>query len=489
MPDDVAQDGREPSADDFGAAEGVLSRLMPSLGRDTPEYRDKRQALARFRAAVGKDRFGLLYGLRPPRSAVERAELDFFQERITQEQLREVLKADAERPIDAAMLDAFCDAYAERLLAYSRMLQAVIAIATDQREPDAWHRREAEVDRHVEAMKVNLPLWKEQVATVLAFLAELQAERKGEPVRCGDHSAESAHLLANMVMGHAAEGWRNCKEIAARSQTDPSYLYAASASHLFHTSHLPGLPKPQDLQAMMVLEHARARKALQDQARQAKANPLAPANVSIQAGAVNVTAPTVNLAGAKAEGKGKPARLSRLKRSAAEPLILEHLRRRPHDTAEEVATAVGCSVGLVAESAAWKGNRQRLRVAAKEGRDPKAVRLDPRIVNAAGGSVRTQYHASEEDEETIDKEVDRRQQVLAQRIGEYMKQHPEATPQKVAQALGCTAGEVERRQTVLDRLIADQVESAEQDEGGKYAPGKPKRRPGDLPPRQVPRRV
>jgi hypothetical protein len=178
-----------------------------------------------------------------------------------------------------------------------------------------------------------------------------------------------------------------------------------------------------------------------------------------------------------------------LKRSAAEPLILEHLRRRPHDTAEEVATAVGCSVGLVAESAAWKANRQRLRVAAKEGRDPKAVRLDPRIVTAAGGSVRTQYHAAEEDEEAIDKEVDRRQQALAERIGEYLKEHPEATPQEVAQALGCTAGEVERRQTVLNRLIADQVESAEQDEGGKYAPGKPKRRPGDLPPRQVPRRV
>ena len=481
MLDDAAQHGREPSADDFGVAEGVLSWLMPSLGRDTAEYRDKRQALARFRAEVGKDRFDLRYGLRPPRDAVERAEIDFFQGRITQDQFREALKADAERLIDAAMVDAFCDAYAERLLTYSRMLQEIIAIATDQREPDAWRRREAEVDRHVEVMKAKLPLWKEQVATVFTFLAELQAERKGEPVRCGDHSAESAHMLAELVMDQAAEGWRSCNEIAGRSRTDPSYLYAASASYLFHKAHLPGLPKPQDLQALMVLEHTRARRALGEQARQAKADPPAPANVNIQAGAVNVTTLSVNLAGAKAEGEGKPVRRPRLKRAAAEPLILQHLRRRPHDTTGEVATAVGCSVGLVAESAAWKANHQRLRVAAKEGRDPKAVRLDPRIVNEAGGSARTQYHASEEDEGAIDEEVDRREQVLAQRIGEYLKQHPEATPQEVAQALGCTAGEVERRQAVLNRLIADQTESTDEDGGGKYIEKKEGRPQDDKP--------
>lgn len=489
MPDDAAQHGREPDADDFGVAEEMLSRLMPSLGRDTPECRDKRQALARFRAEVGKDRFDLQYGLRPPRDAVERAETDFFQRRLTQDQFREFLKADAERPIDAAMLDAFCSAYEDRLLAYSRMLQTVIAIVTDQREPDAWRRREAEVVRHVEAMKAVLPLWKEQVATVFTFLAELQAERKGEAVHCGDHSAESAHMLAALVMDYAAEAWRSSKAIAERSRTDPAYLYATSASHLFHKSHLAGLPKPQDLQALMVLEHTRAQKALREQARQTRADPTVPANVNIQAGAVNVTTPNVHLAGAKADGKGRPVRMPRLKLAAAEPLILQHLRRRPHDTVAEVARAVGCSVGLVAGSAAWKANRQRLHVAAREGRDPKAIRLDTRIVNEAGGSTRAQYHASEGDEETIDEEVDRQEQVLTQRIGEYLKQHPKATPQEIAQTVGCTAGEVERRQTVFNRLVAEQIESAEEDDGGRYAARKSKRRPGDLPPRQVPRRV
>jgi len=203
-------------------------------------------------------------------------------------------------------------------------------------------------------------------------------------------------------------------------------------------------------------------------APESKADPPAPANVSIQAGAVNVTTPSVNLAGAKAEGEGKPARRSRLKRAAVEPLILQHLRRRPYDTAKEVSTAVGCSVGVVGESPPWKANRLRLRIAAQEGRDPKAIRSNTEFVNKAGGSARAQSHDSAEDKEAIDEEVDRREQVLAQRIGEYLKQHPDATPREVARALSCTAGEVERRQAALEQLSAGQDESAKEDGGGRY---------------------
>ncbi len=264
---------REPSDEDFRAAEAVLARQMPSLERSVPEYAEERRKFAELHAEMDKDRFELRYGLRPPRSAIEQAEVDCNQGRITEDRFREMLKADAERPIDVAMLDAFRAAYEERLMAYSRMLQAVIAIATDQRDHDAWRRREVEVDGYVEAMEAKLPLRKEQVATVFTFLAELQADRKGEPVRCEDRSAESAHMLASRVMDHAAAAWSSCKEIAQRSRTDPSYLYPTSASHLFHSSHLPGLPRPQELQSLMVLEHVRARKALQERAQAAKINP------------------------------------------------------------------------------------------------------------------------------------------------------------------------------------------------------------------------
>jgi len=272
---------REPSADDFGAAEKVLARLMPSLERGAPKYEEQRQALATHRAEVGKNTFDLRYGLRSPDNPAEQAEADFLQGRVNAEQLREVLKADAERPLDIEMLDAFHEAFEKRLMAYSRMLQAVIAIVTDQREPDAWRRREAEVDSHVEEMQKKLPLWKEQVGTIFAFMAELQAERKGEPVRCLDRLAESAHMLASRIMDHAIEAWRASKEIAHRSRTDPSYLYATSASNLFYESHLPGLPRAQDLQALMVLEYARARKALQEQGQSTKSAPPPPEALAV----------------------------------------------------------------------------------------------------------------------------------------------------------------------------------------------------------------
>jgi len=489
MPHDGAEHGREPSGEDFRAAEEVLALLMPALVRSTPEYEEKRRALAEFRAEVGKDRFDLRYSLRPPRSAVEQAELDFMQGRITEDQFRKMLKADAERPIDVEMLDAFRDAYEERLAAYSRMLQAVIAIATDQRDPDAWRRREAEVDEHVAAMEAKLPLWKEQLATVFSFLAELQAERKGEPVRCGDRSAESAYMLAKLVMDQAAAGWRSSKEIAQRSRTDPCSLYATSASHLFYSSHLPGLPRPQELQALMVLEHARARKALQEEARAAKADTSAPANVSIQAEAVKVTTPSVQVVAETATGVGKSKSKGRVKRDVAEGLILQHLVRRPHDTAEEVAAAVGCSVGLVAESPAWRANRRRLEIAEKEGRDPKAVKLDVRAVTEVGGSKRGQMHASREAQEAQDAEIDAREKELFRRIGEYQAKHPDAAPQEVARALGCTAGDVERRQAMLERLLADQAESAEEEDGAEKF-GKRKGRPdGENRQRWIRRRV
>lgn len=472
MPHDGAEHGRKPSSEDFRAAEEVLARLMPSLEHGVPEYEQKRQALAAYRAEFGKDRFDLRYGLRPPGSAVEQAELDFMQGRITEDQFREMLKADAERPIDMVMLDAFCGAYEERLLAYSRMLGAVIAVATDRSRPDAWRRGEADVDEHVEAMEAKLSLWKEQLVTVFGFLAELQAERKGEPVRCGDRSAESAYMLAAMVMNEAAAGWRSCKEIAHRSRTDPRYLYAASASQLFYETHLPNLPKPQELQSLMVLEHARARKVLEGRARAAKAGAEASAGVSIQAEAVKVTTPSVQVTAETATclpdrqaGVGKPRRRGRVKRDAAEGLILQHLARRPHDTAAEVAAAVGCSVGLVAESKAWRANRRRLEIAEKEGRDPKAVKLDVRAVTEVGGGRRAQMHAFRAAQEAQDAEIDAREKELFRRIGDYQAEHPDATPQEVARALGCTAGDVERRQAMLERLLAEQSESAEE-EGG-----------------------
>ena len=160
-------------------------------------------------------------------------------------------------------------------------------------------------------------------------------------------------------------------------------------------------------------------------------------------------------------------RKRRLKREVAESLVRDHLLGRPHDTAQEVANAVGCSVGVVAESAAWKANRIRLRTAEKEGRDPKAVELDVKTVSEAGGRLEAQRHEAEGRQQALDDEMDQRERELFKQIDEYQKEHPDTTLQQIAAAIGCTAGDIERRQAMLDKLTAEQDASAKEDAGGR----------------------
>ncbi|HUU10208.1 MAG TPA: hypothetical protein VM431_06665 [Phycisphaerae bacterium] len=157
----------------------------------------------------------------------------------------------------------------------------------------------------------------------------------------------------------------------------------------------------------------------------------------------------------------------RMKREVAEPLILDHLLRRPHDTVEDVVKAIGCSVGVVAESPPWRANQERLKRAKREGKDPKAVKLNVKALTEAGGHRRSQGHESKRQQEARDEEIDQRERELFWRIGEYEKAHPQATPKEIALAVNCTAGDVERRQALLDRLAAEQAGSAREDAGGQ----------------------
>jgi hypothetical protein len=156
-----------------------------------------------------------------------------------------------------------------------------------------------------------------------------------------------------------------------------------------------------------------------------------------------------------------------MKREVAAPLILKHLLQRPHDSAKEVAVAVECSVGVVVESDAWKANQSRLRIAAQEGRDPKAVRLNLAAVNESGGGGQPQRHASREDEAARDDAIDRHEETLFGQIGEYIRQNPAASTKQIVLAVKCSAGDVERWRATVGQLAAEQDESAGEDDGGK----------------------
>jgi len=167
-----------------------------------------------------------------------------------------------------------------------------------------------------------------------------------------------------------------------------------------------------------------------------------------------------NRAPAGAGGKRR-----RVNRAVAEQQIMEHLIRRPYDTVEEVCRAVGCSEGLVAESPAWKANRRRLKAAkelqAKTGKHVDPIALDLRdFLSSAGDNRYSQLHEHRRAQEVIDAEIDARDRELYRLIAEYEQRHPRATPQQVARAVGCTAGDVERRRLQLDKLVQAQAGDA-----------------------------
>ncbi len=166
--------------------------------------------------------------------------------------------------------------------------------------------------------------------------------------------------------------------------------------------------------------------------------------------------------------KGAGGTRPRVNRAAAEQQIMEHLIRRPHDTAADIASEIGCSKGLVVESQAWRANQRRLRVAkelkAKTGRDIAPLALDLQdFLNRAGDNPYSQLHEHRRAQEAIDDAIDRRDRELYRQIAEYERQHPNATPHEVARAVGCMAGDVERRRLQLNRLVQEQTASDRED--------------------------
>lgn len=159
--------------------------------------------------------------------------------------------------------------------------------------------------------------------------------------------------------------------------------------------------------------------------------------------------------------ESKP-RKQRAPRERFYPSIVAHLAKKPHDTAAEVAAAVGCSTGVVGESPAWKANQQRLKDAAKVVRDPAALPLVEYLAKS-GASLTTQLHAHREEQAATDAAIDERERELFRQIAAYEEAHPDHGAQQVAKAVGCTAGDIERRQAMVARLTAEQERSRRED--------------------------
>jgi len=126
---------------DREAARRALARNRPDLDPTSDKYAKLLEALADLHRHFGSESFELRFNLRLPRDRVEEWNRQYMHEEITEEELRDRLKADAERPIDLEMLTVFTDAYQERLTHYSRVLQEAIP-RPHEAGTLAWRKRE-----------------------------------------------------------------------------------------------------------------------------------------------------------------------------------------------------------------------------------------------------------------------------------------------------------------------------------------------------------
>jgi|GEM_PF-6713712 hypothetical protein len=246
---------------DREAARKALARNWPNLEPSSSQYAKLCEGLAEFHHRFGAESFELRYNLRPPK---DRTELWVQQEmsgQITEEELRSRLKADAERPIDLEMLNAFYAAYQERLKHYSGVLQKAVIRPSEAGTLVVQENEEA-IEEHISAMVSPLQLWRENLQTVFEYLEELRITSGAGLVKLMDYEATSAHWLAQLIFSRMSDAWQSCREISDRSHTDPRYSYAAEAIELFNQCWLSKFPAPQIISERLREEFVLARVAI-----------------------------------------------------------------------------------------------------------------------------------------------------------------------------------------------------------------------------------
>ena len=100
---------------------------------------------------------------------MEELDRDFFLGRITEGELREKLKSEAERPLDARMLDDFYTEIEDRLEGYSGLIQNAISLKREiERGEQAGDDDERECSECVREMSRKVA-FKEQLEKILRF--------------------------------------------------------------------------------------------------------------------------------------------------------------------------------------------------------------------------------------------------------------------------------------------------------------------------------
>ena len=189
-------------------------------------------------------------------------------ERVLEEQAR--LHRDVFRPIDRRMLDDLHRALMDRTVIYARILKAVIEDVHNRDDAvprPPYVNPDRTIAESVVALDAKIPLWKQNIQTVVEFLRDVRAQRgMVEPVRFWPVASDSAHCAALLLFRRMSDLWNELQE---RWQTERLHaLSGVTVSDLFYREWINDHTVSGDeVQSKLRLEHALACQALAEQSR------------------------------------------------------------------------------------------------------------------------------------------------------------------------------------------------------------------------------
>ena len=370
------------------------------------------------------------------------------------------------------MLDVYFTAVIGQVEAYGRMLGLIRAMRIQGRAPESYDADETELTDCIKAIETKPMLFRRQLRAVLEYAIQTRVASGHGPVTIGKMTGATPLLVAWAAVRRAVEGWRNCKAIADRSRVDPRYAYQAEAEDLFIKTHIRNLPEPDQLLAWLELERADVTSSFNKSTDHPSVQTHAEKSIgpSYEPGA---TGPT-----SVGNSRLVSPRKRRISRGNYEPRIAEYLRRRPLDTALEVSQAVGCSVGVVAESSAWKVNMHIRSMMRPQAGAPNAVSFNDVVMNANGWDPNSQFKRFREIQSEIDDQIDDRlMEESAVTKCRAMAHGSEAPLRTNSHGVGRKRMKAANREAELAKLVEEQKQDQLEDDapnipGSQYGRGR-----------------
>lgn len=231
---------------DYEAADAVLKSYLDH--GINPEWftRDK---LAESHARVGPSYFMLIHGLKLPRHDGERVASDYRNYKITSEDYERLIMEFVQQPLSIEILEAIQEELELKADQYGQLMMIPKQIDLDQRNNFPIDEWEPIASYYARELQRNPSCFvKDHAVRLLPELDDLRFEAGLGICTAGKKKDNSVLELILGLSNHIGKNWQSCVRIAYRSQTEPEYLYQATATYLFlNNAILDGLPSSQEL--------------------------------------------------------------------------------------------------------------------------------------------------------------------------------------------------------------------------------------------------